>query len=271
MGRQKYGMAPESDYSWYAMLDQFMEIKACTGMNPRSHGGSKEETRLYYWMYNQTRLILNGNMSAKHYMALVRAGADIPNRGNLYEKYIKNVETLKKMKDEGTYPEPSSSLDQWLRKQFLPDTVLCDWQDEALSEAGFSIENCSNSNRKWMQMFDAFQNSPSQKTTVWIRKQLDFLKKGLLEDWKKKKLSQIGIDENYVPVVVNAHSKAFDNKITSYMEFVKEHGHKPKSKLAKSQEEWLLNQWATGERRNVKKGKRTEQQIMQLKELGIVA
>lgn len=79
-----YGMAPEghNNYDWYDMLAQYKKFKETYGRNPKSCGAPQEETRLYYWMYNQSRLILKGHMSKEHFQAIVDSGVDIPNMGN---------------------------------------------------------------------------------------------------------------------------------------------------------------------------------------------
>ena len=268
MKKQGYGRAPEG-YDWYEMLRRYMEYKKTCGHNPRCSGGSKEETQLYYWMYNQTRLIINGHISDEHYYALIQAGADIPNRGNLYERYMANVQKCSKKA-----PQKGDSLYKWMVNQFNENRALCDWQVQAWKDAGITIEMVGESNQKWYERFLSYKaalsgDGLSCNDVKWINIQIKNLNSNKIASWKRDKLSTLGICENTEPINVKGkYASIWESHVKEYYEFVQKNGRKPSQSR---KEEKFLYFWRCCEIKAIRRGSRNKAQIKTLENLGIAA
>ncbi|MBP3781718.1 MAG: hypothetical protein J6I68_00555 [Butyrivibrio sp.] len=262
--RAKYGMAKEDNYSWYAMLDQYVEYKKNNGgRNPRSSGGDAKEERLYYWMYNQTRLIKIGHMSKSHITALVNAGVDIPNKGNLNDTYTRKVRAFAKKR-----PEKGTSLYTWTmieQKKYNLGTLrkeyLAIWEEHIEMIA---LERFGVANQKWIENYEKADNA-------WIIKQNSKYEEGKLYPWQIRLLREkdlITDDPAKEFAIPTHHSTAFLKNCEEYRKFLELHDRKPKQQYW---EERSLYFWSRGEIKAMRKGSRSAEEIAILNGLGIHA
>ncbi len=236
-----YGMAPEgqSGYDWYDMLAQFKAFKEKYGRNPKScssekNGVSPEEKRLYYWMYNQSRLILKGSMSKEHFEAIVASGVEIPNMGNYMNggKVSAEDQIWFQAFDEFKTDYQKGSLKfktlYWGNEQIqiLKDGNMSDWRRIKLRGIGISADS----------------------ETLTITSKNEFRRgKESIDIWEKNALA--------------------------YLDFLVENGFKPRTKTflcTPSKEELHLSQWRAYERKAMREGNRSALQIEALALLGII-
>ncbi len=269
-----YGRAAEEDYDWYDMLGQYMEVKAKYKRNPKCSGGGEKEKRLYYWMYNQTRLIKEGHMSKEHMIALVKAGVDIPNKGNLYEKYVKSVQKFRNLTLEGF--TLNKRMYNWALIQArdynehnMAQWKIEIWQDHADIQ---SIESFGLANEEWLRMHKRCAASmpltkdSDEEFLLWFNRQLDHMYAGKLYDWQVRYMENSGFPQEKIEIPA-ARDIAFEENCMIYEKFVKENGKKPGTKTLAEKK---LQQWAADQRRRMKMGKKTPEQVERLKSLGIV-
>lgn len=267
MKTAKYGMAPEG-YDWYKMLDAYIEHKKQHGRNPRCAGKGAEETRLYYWMMNQTRLIKQGHISAEHYQALVDAGVDIPNKGNIYDQYMRNIAAVKK-----EVPKKGSSLYSWLLIQFNKRDELQEWQREALDNTGLSIEMVSVNAQRWMNVFETFLSewqtgSLSRRNATWGQSQVRHLQKGTLAEWKVVRLQGIGIGSDTVIFSRSLKERdRFEEKYAEYQQFLKENKRLPRQN--RCQKEMNLYSWRRQQIQLIEAGTYSDDRVKRLQQVGI--
>ena len=177
-----YGMAAEGhkNYDWYDMLASFKAFKEKNGRNPRAgYKSPKEEQRLYYWMYNQSRLILKGGMSREHYDAIVASGVEIPNMGNYCKGGKVSVEDRIWFKSFDVFKEAywkgclkfdtlywGNEQIQILKKGEMPD-----WRRIKLRGIGITAESepLSTSSK------NEFKRGNKECIDIWYKNALDYL------------------------------------------------------------------------------------------------
>lgn len=262
--RAKYGKAKEDNYNWYDMLNQYANFKKENGgRNPKSSGASEKEVRLYYWMYNQTRLIKNGRMSRNHITALVNAGVDIPNEGNLIKTYTRNVRAFAKKR-----PEKGSSLYLWALKEqkryedgSLADEYISIWKEYVELE---DFERFGVNNQKWLEKL-------SVSDPKWVERQNVLYRENRLRRWQCDLLMEHGLIFKRMPKKVKdpRHANCMTKRCAEYKAFLKENGRKPKQGGEK--DEKALYMWGRDEIKAIRAGKRSARDIKILKSLGICA
>lgn len=274
----RYGMAPEG-YDWYEMLRQYKAFKDAFKRNPKSSGASSEEVRLYYWMYNQTRLIKNGHMSDEHMSALIKAGVDIPNKGNLHDKYVRNVKSIK-----ASSPSQGDELYKWAVNQsrMYNEKSILKWRRDIWDKETGSdfIETFGVSNQNWIRELKGYSNvlkNPSDteeyvNACIWLNYQVELLGTGKLYDWKVRYIENEGLalKERCIPNI-SKKSILWAKNYLEYSVFLKENGRRPRCSSGRSASEKALRNWAYTEIKAIRRGARTDLEIKKLADIGIVA
>lgn len=254
-----YGKAKEGiNYSWDKMLQEYIAHKKKYGRNPKSHGGSSHEERLYYWMYNQTRLIITGYISEAHLQKLIEAGVDIPNRGNLYERYMNNIAAIR----ERGIPDPGDALYLWAMKQ--AKTKLCDWQQEAWDSLGINPWELGAENKRWYNRYCLIAGKKAMDSSdrTWYKGQKRLLDTGSLPEWKANLITKLS---KKVPV------SKWEKMYNEYMDFQKKTGGKPSQSEKSQRYNAVLYNWQRHEINALRAGQRTWEQVWLLQEAGICA
>ncbi len=267
-----YGRAPEG-YDWYDMLRQYKEYKETNKRNPRSSGGSPEEARLYYWMYNQTRLIKNGHMSDEHLEALLDAGVDIPNKGNVVDNYTRKVVSFK---------QGDKNLSGWVSVQakLYSEGQLSGWRIE-IWNTYFDVEYLNthgSRNQAWLERLEAYAKrlggAPDTSkeyldAAVWFNHQVDADTEGSLRQWQKTKIAEKGLELK--KLVSSKQEVERLTKYAQYKRFLESHREVPKASYGRSDYEKSLRNWAYTEIKAIRRGSRSKEWISELAKLGIVA
>lgn len=272
----KYGMAPEG-YDWYEMLRQYKAFKEIFKRNPKSSGASEEEVRLYYWMYNQTRLIYKGHMSDEHYYALLEAGVDIPNKGNLNDTYIRNVKSVLKKT-----PDKKDKLYTWAYSQQLKYNTgtLEKWRVDIWFSYGkkavVTLETFGNSNQEWLRRLESYASllkgnnlkNMTKEAAKWLNSQVEADRCGKLYEWKKQKLKSEGIALKIINLKeFNEYKKRNAASYQEYKAFVDKYGRKPNQKI---EAEKKLYFWSRKQIKKIREGSLSSAEIKQFAKLGIV-
>ncbi|MCR5670742.1 MAG: hypothetical protein K6G10_07020 [Butyrivibrio sp.] len=280
MAKAGYGKAREghANYDWYEMLRQYKAFKDAFHRNPKSSGASAEEMRLYYWMYNQTRLILTGHISDEHYNALKKSGVDIPNKGNLDDTYTRKVKAFAKSE-----PMPGTKAYLWAMAQSRAYNMynLAEWRLNIWKEQKVSLERLERFGTKahlWVMDIDQYascskaERKQNKYLGKFVKRQIELYYNGELYDWQKKYLEDKGLIEIKYEVAYSCtdhrHSECLARRFEQYQAFIKENGRAPGQK---NKEERSLYFWGRGEVKQIRKGNRSQIEIAALATLGLIA
>lgn len=271
--RCKYGKAAKDDYDWYEVLNRYKNYKDTHGRNPRSSGGDKDEEQLYYWMYNQTRLIKTGHMSQEHIQALLDAGVDIPNKGNLNDTYVRNVRSVvQKTPSKG-------NLYTWMiiqHREYESGTLL-DWRIQIWKEndAMELLETFGKANQKWIERLSVYaellkgqaESSDRKEAVIWFNRQVVKSQKDALPAWKLKMLKESGLELKKIAIPGN-HRDRWLKRYEQYAGFCAGNGRRPSQT---STEEKALYSWGRTQIKLMRKGELSAERRNLCRNIGLVA
>ncbi len=227
--------------SFAESLSAYVQFKAeHNGENPRNDRG-KEEARLYMWMCRQTICIKNGTISDAHYNALKEAGVDIPNRGNLAERFIADPEWGLRKEDFTMAPGENVSVH------------VSNYVARVNALARISVHDI-----------------PYPKLRKWAMIQLADDGAGM-RDWQRRAFEDAGVPiVDIRPRKVRSMGKKNLTKWTvnfvDYEAFLVSHG-----RIPRKDDSQRLYYWQFEEKRAIRLGRRSKGQIEALERLGIVA
>ncbi len=232
--------------SYKEHIDEYMNFKKTHGRNPSST--IPEERSLYNWMYNETKKIREDTISDEHYNMLKEAGVDIPNRGNIAERLIKE-----KIVAEGDFV-------------FSADCDLPTHMQTYIARVN-AVKAC-------------FPKDRNDKMYGWVQTQ--FYNDGeRLKDWQRSVWEIAGIEIKSLTVRSYAEKSVFvmtenqmihwSDRYNEYRAFLEKYGRAPRQKNNIDAAERSLYFWKRSEIKSVRVGKRTPEQIEYLSKLNIAA
>ena len=228
-------------------------------------------------MYNQTRLIKLGKMSKEHLTAIIKAGVDIPNDGNIQEKYQHNLQVIA----ENT-PVKGDPLYTWIiiESRKYNTSGLKIWQMKLWQEyVGLEfLKTFGSENQAWIARFEAYKkdladrNYWNGRAFKWFNSQVLQFQSERLFAWKVEMLLETGlplavIDTKKAASGCGKNAHAWKVNYEQYKAFLIATGRKPRIK--RSAEEKNLRSWEYAEINALRRGGRTDKEAEMLAQIGI--
>ncbi len=271
---------PAPGKSWeemHAMLAEFFKLQGHSNVPPDWSANAE----LARWVQSQRSARKRNKLTVEQIRRLDELGFAWTAHEADWDAMFEELAALLRAQTRpgGASHRPSADLKRWMltQRQFKKRGVLAPERERKLASIGFEWEPYTN---RWEQMFAALWEFHARhlhcrvplawrenpRLGHWVGVQRQRMKRGRLSPDRVTKLEALGFEWRVRPTGGSSQPQAWETMFAELERFHAENGHAnvPQQFAGNRKLGW----WATTQRRNRRKDKLTEQQIVRLDTLG---